>query len=38
VESGKKFDATYIKGVKIIFTPSSELKKSLEDVTFEESK
>ena len=38
VEKGKKFDASKIKGVKIIFTPSSELKKSLEDVTFEESK
>ena len=38
VEKGKKFDASKINGVKIIFTPSTELKKSLEDVTFEESK
>ena len=37
VEEGKKYDASKIKGVKIIFTPSSELKKSLDDVTFEES-
>jgi len=36
VEQGKKFDASKIKGVKIIFTPSSELKKSLDDITFEE--
>jgi predicted histone-like DNA-binding protein len=38
VEQGKKFDASKIKGVKLIFTPSSELKKSLEDVAFEEAK
>jgi predicted histone-like DNA-binding protein len=38
VEQGKKFEASKIKGVKIIFTPSTELKKSLEDITFEESK
>ena len=38
VEKGKKFDASKIKGVKIIFTPSTELKKSLEDITFEENK
>ena len=38
VGKGKKFDASKINGVKIIFTPSTELKKSLEDVTFEESK
>jgi len=36
VEHDKKFDASKIKGVKIIFTPSSELKKSLDDITFEE--
>ena len=38
VGKGKKFDASKINGVKIIFTPSSELKKNLEDVTFEENK
>ena len=38
VEKGKKFDASKINGVKIIFTPSTELKKSLEDINFEESK
>ena len=38
VEKGKKFDASKIKGVKIIFTPSVELKKGLEDITFEEFK
>jgi predicted histone-like DNA-binding protein len=38
VELDKKFDASHIKGVKIIFTPSSELKKNLEDIKFEESK
>jgi predicted histone-like DNA-binding protein len=38
VEKNKKFDASYIKGVKIIFTPSSELKQNLEDIQFEESK
>ena len=38
VEQGKKFDASKIKGVKVIFTPSVELKKSLEDITYEENK
>jgi predicted histone-like DNA-binding protein len=38
VERSKKFDASKIKGVKIIFTPSVELKQNLEDITFEESK
>ena len=38
VEKGKKFDVSKIKGVKIIFTPSSELKKNLEGIKFEESK
>jgi hypothetical protein len=32
----QKFDVSHIEGVKIIFTPSIELKKSLEDTTFEE--
>jgi predicted histone-like DNA-binding protein len=27
VEQGQKFDASKIKGVKIVFTPSSELKR-----------
>ena len=35
VDENKKYDASKIKGVKIIFTPSTELKKSLEDTTFE---
>ena len=35
VDEGKKFDASKINGVKIIFTPSTELKKNLEDVSFE---
>jgi predicted histone-like DNA-binding protein len=38
VEEGEKFDASKIKGVKPIFTPGMELKKSLEDITFEEQK
>ena len=38
VGEGEKFDASKIKGVKTIFTPSTELKKSLGDITFEESK
>ena len=38
MDKGKKFDASKINGVKIIFTPSTELKKSLEDINFEESK
>jgi predicted histone-like DNA-binding protein len=36
VPTEQKFDGSHIEGVKIIFTPSSELKKSLEDTTFEE--
>ena len=36
VDEDKKFDASKIKGVKVIFTPSSEFKKSLDDVTFSE--
>ncbi len=38
VDEADRFDVSKIKGVKIIFTPSRELKKSLEDITFEESK
>ena len=37
VDKGKKFDVSKIKGVKIIFTPSVELKKNLEDIKFEEN-
>ena len=36
VEQGRKFDTSKIKGAKIIFTPSSELKRNQEDVTFSE--
>jgi len=38
VEEPKKFDASKIQGVKIIFTPSSELKRSLQDIEFEEER
>jgi predicted histone-like DNA-binding protein len=38
VDEEKEFTAANIKGVKIIFTPSVELKKSLENITFEEEK
>ena len=38
VDEGDKFDASKIKGVKTIFTPGTELKKSFEDITFEEQK
>jgi predicted histone-like DNA-binding protein len=34
----EQFNASRIKSVKIVFTPSSELKKQLEDITFEEAK
>ncbi|MDR2148558.1 MAG: HU family DNA-binding protein [Tannerella sp.] len=37
VEPGQKFTAANIKGVKVIFTPGSELKTSLADTTFEEA-
>ncbi|MCL2131692.1 MAG: DNA-binding protein [Lentimicrobiaceae bacterium] len=38
VELDNKFEATKIKGVRIIFTPSSELKNSMGDITFEEER
>ncbi|MDR2383240.1 MAG: DNA-binding protein [Prevotellaceae bacterium] len=38
VDEDKEFTAANIKGVKIVFTPSVELKKSLENITFEEEK
>jgi predicted histone-like DNA-binding protein len=38
VDEDKQFTANNIKGVKVIFTPGVELKNSLRDVKFEESK
>ena len=38
VDVGQKYDATKIKGVKVIFTPSSELKADLARTSFEEMK
>ncbi|MDR2969209.1 MAG: HU family DNA-binding protein [Tannerellaceae bacterium] len=38
VEQGKKFTGANITGVKLIFTPSVELKDSLADTPFEEVK
>jgi predicted histone-like DNA-binding protein len=38
VDEDKEFTVANIKGVKVIFTPGVELKKSLEDITFEEEK
>jgi predicted histone-like DNA-binding protein len=38
VEAPDEFNATKIKHVKVIFTPSAELKEGLKDVTFEEVK
>ena len=38
VDEGMKFDASKIKGVKVIFTPSTELKNNLKDITFEEER
>jgi predicted histone-like DNA-binding protein len=38
VEAGTKFDASKITGVKVIFTPGSELKANLADTSFEEVK
>ena len=37
-ENKTDFHASNIKGVKVVFTPSVELKKQLEDITFEEAK
>jgi predicted histone-like DNA-binding protein len=36
VPLGERFDATKIKGVKVIFTPSGELKESLSAISYEE--
>jgi hypothetical protein len=38
VDSPEEFSVSNIKGVKVIFTPSSDLKKALEDIYFEEEK
>ncbi|GHT14633.1 DNA-binding protein [Bacteroidia bacterium] len=38
VDIGQKFDASHIKGVKVIFTPSTDLKENLNDISFEEEK
>lgn len=37
VDKPDEFNANMISGVKIIFTPSVELKKALEDIKFEKS-
>ncbi|MDR0421659.1 MAG: DNA-binding protein [Proteiniphilum sp.] len=37
-DTPEAFNAACIKGVKVIFTPSMELKKALEDIPFEEAK
>ncbi|MDR0370997.1 MAG: DNA-binding protein, partial [Prevotellaceae bacterium] len=37
-DSSAAFNTANIKGVKVIFTPGTELKKALEEVTFEEMK
>jgi predicted histone-like DNA-binding protein len=38
VDEDKQFTADSIKGTKVIFTPGVELKESLRDIKFEESK
>ena len=38
VDLGQKYDASKIKGVKIIFTPSTELKADIAKTSFEEAK
>jgi predicted histone-like DNA-binding protein len=38
VDEDQQFTANNIKGVKVIFTPGVELKNSLADIKFEESK
>ena len=37
VESADKFSPNLITGAKVVFTPGVELKKALEDVSFEKS-
>jgi predicted histone-like DNA-binding protein len=36
VDSADDFNTSKIKGVRVVFTPSTELKQSLNDITFEE--
>jgi predicted histone-like DNA-binding protein len=38
VDEDKEFTVGNIKGVKVVFTPGVELKKTLADITFEEEK
>jgi predicted histone-like DNA-binding protein len=38
VDNKDEFNVSKIKGVKVIFTPSSDLKRALEDTKFEEGK
>ncbi len=38
VPVGEKFDVSKIKGARVIFTPGTELKDSLRDISFEEAK
>jgi len=37
VDSADKFNPNLITGAKVVFTPGVELKKTLEDVSFEKS-
>jgi predicted histone-like DNA-binding protein len=37
-DTKEEFDASNIKGVKVIFTPSADLKKALEEIKFEEGR
>jgi predicted histone-like DNA-binding protein len=37
-DTKEEFNASNIKGVKVIFTPSADLKKALEEITFEEGR
>jgi predicted histone-like DNA-binding protein len=37
-DTPEDFNTSYIKGVRVIFTPGRELKKALEDTPFEEEK
>lgn len=37
VESADKFNPNLIAGAKVVFTPGVELKKALEDISFEKS-
>ena len=37
-DTKEEFNVSKIKGVKVIFTPSADLKKALEEITFEEGR